>query len=184
MKRLPSRSPRPGDPPQPPVPAMTPSTDQTTVSQRIRLVARLLVAAIVPSGVALPPAAAQEARSERLVVSAFVERNVKSQIWFYHAFDSNCVLVRGFNVAVERLPKNGDVQLDKVERVIDESFINTRDSFANIQQVRRCFGRTMPVIMLSYTGKRGYTGFDELVMTNTSADGQSKRIIDFRLGVR
>jgi hypothetical protein len=141
-------------------------------------------AAVLSLFAAAPDARAQTATTERLIVSQFVERSMRTQVWFYHAFDEKCVLVRGFNVAVERLPKHGDVALDKVERIIDDSFINTRDTFANIQRVKRCFGRPMPVIVLSYTGKPGYSGFDDLQMVNTSADGLSKRLIEFRIGVR
>jgi hypothetical protein len=130
------------------------------------------------------PALAQEVRTQRLVVSHFVERAQRTQVWFYHAFDRNCALIRGFNVAVDRLPKHGQVTLDKADRVIDDSFVNTRDSFENIQMVKRCFGRPMPVIVLHYTGKAGYSGFDDLQMVNTSADGLSKRLIEFKIGIQ
>ena len=133
---------------------------------------------------AASPALAQEVRTERAVISHFVERSMRSEVWFYHAFDENCGLIRGFNVAIDRMPRHGDVALNKVDRVIDESFINKRDSFANIQRVRRCFGRSMPVIVLHYTGNRGYSGFDDLQTVVTSADRLSRHIIEFKIGVQ
>jgi hypothetical protein len=147
-------------------------------SRPARIVAALAFVA------AATAATAQEVRTQQLTVSQFVPRAVRTQVWFYHAFDENCALIRGFDVAVERMPKHGDVALDKVERVIDDSFINTRDSFDNIRRVRRCFGRPMPVIALTYTGRSGYSGFDDLRMVNTSADGKSKRLIEFKIGVQ
>jgi hypothetical protein len=105
-------------------------------------------------------------------------------VWFYHAFDDNCGLIRGFNVSIDRPPRHGAVSLTKLDRVIDEGFINAQDSFANVQRVRRCFGRTMPVIVLHYTGDRGYSGFDDLQTVVTSADGLSRRQIEFKIGVQ
>jgi uncharacterized protein (DUF1501 family) len=142
------------------------------------------LAAIALGLAGVAPAAAQEVRTQRLVISQFVTRGQPTQVWFYHAFDENCQLIRGFNVAVDRMPKHGEVALDKADRVIDDTFVNTRDSFENIQRVRRCFGKPMPVIVLRYTGARNYSGFDDLQMVNTSADGRSKRLIEFKIGVQ
>jgi hypothetical protein len=155
-----------------------------TTTSLIRRHAVRLAATVVIALTGHAAGIAQEIRTDRLTVSQFVPRAQKTQVWFYHAFDENCALVRGFNVAVDRMPRHGDVALDRVERVIDESFINTRDTFANIQRVRRCFGRPMPVIMLTYTGNPGYSGFDDLQMVNTSADGKSRRLIEFKIGVQ
>ena len=155
----------------------------STPDQPFRLAARV-AAAVAAGAVITVPAAAQDIRRERQIVSQFVERSQRTEVWFYHAFDGNCALIRGFNVAIDRPPNHGSVSLDKVERVIDESFINTRDSFENIQRVRRCFGRTMPVIVLHYTGRQGYSGFDDLQTVVTSADRLSQRVIEFRIGVQ
>lgn len=130
------------------------------------------------------PSSAQQVQVQRAIISQFVERSQRTEVWFYHAFDQNCGLIRGFNVAIDRPPNHGSVSLDKVERVIDESFINTRDSFENIQRVRGCFGRKMPVIVLHYTGRQGYSGFDDLQTVVTSADRLSQRVIEFRIGVQ
>jgi hypothetical protein len=156
------------------------SDPRKTAARRTFRLAAGLAAAVA----GVTAASAQEVRTQRQTISRFVERGMLTQIWFYHAFDENCALICGFNVAVDRLPKHGEVSLDKAERIIDDAFVNTQDSRENIQRVKRCFGRPMPVIVLTYTGRRGFSGFDDLQMVNTSADGRSRRLIEFKIGVQ
>jgi hypothetical protein len=127
---------------------------------------------------------AQDVRIDREMASRFVDRQRKTQIWYYHAFNRDCSLIRGFNVRIEQMPKHGTVELEKVDKVIDASFATFRASEETRQRVKNCIGRTIPVIVTYYTSNPGYSGFDSLVMVTTSATGRAQRFVDFRIAVR
>lgn len=117
-------------------------------------------------------------------ISRFVFRNDRTPIWFSFQVDEQCKVIRGFNLAVERLPRNGTVALSKADRTIDRTFFNFRLSPEEAAIVTRCQGRIVPVLQATYTGKKDYSGFDDMLITVTSADRSTQRRIEMKIGVR
>jgi hypothetical protein len=144
---------------------------------RFGLMALVFLLALSPA-----PARAQQVIAE--TESKFVYRNDRTVIWFSFQVDEQCRVIRGFNVAVERLPKNGTVSLAKVNRLVDRTFFNFRLSPQEAAIVTRCQGKAVPVIEAAYTGRKDYSGFDDLLIAVTSADRSVQRRVEMKIGVR
>lgn len=151
----------------------------------MRLTRRSIIAAsMLFAAAASGTASAQQVINE--TESKFVFRNDRTVIWFSFQVDEQCKVIRGFNLAVERLPKNGTVALAKVNRLIDRTFLD-RNFRLNPQEaaiVTRCQGKTVPVLQATYVGKKDYSGFDDMLITVTSADRSVQRRIEMKIGVR
>jgi hypothetical protein len=131
-------------------------------------------------------ASAQDAVVKRETFSRFVFRDTRTAIFKSFALQADCLTVRGFNVRVDRLPKNGTVELRKETVVVDRTFFDVpfqldSEMAANIT---RCQGKNVPVIMVYYTSKPGYSGFDDMELVVTAADRRLQRVQEFKIGVR
>jgi hypothetical protein len=130
------------------------------------------------------PSAAQARETINETITRSAERNRKTRIWRSFGVNRDCTTIRGFNVRVDRLPKNGTVELEKLTMTIDESFITMRSTTQSNERVRGCFGKEVPVIGVFYTGSPGFSGFDDMQIVITNSTGERQRIVEMKLAVR
>ena len=118
--------------------------------------------------------------------SEFLFRNDYKIVFVSFQVDEQCKVIRGFNLAVERLPKYGKIDLSKPERTIDRTFLdhNFRLTPQEAAIVTRCQGKIVPVLQARYTPNKGYSGFDDLLIVVTKADRSEQRRIEIKLAVR
>jgi hypothetical protein len=148
-----------------------------------RVIAALTTAALM-IGWMTAPAEAQPRTTTNETVTRKVDRNQKTRVWRSFGFNRDCSTIRGFNVRVDRLPKHGTVDLEKITMIIDESFITMRSTARSNETVRGCFGKEAPVIGVFYTSNPGYSGFDDMQVTITNASGERQRVVEMRIAVR
>lgn len=149
-----------------------------------RLRASLLVAAFAGLPVAASEAMAQQAQTQSATVSRFIERGRRSVIWRAFAINPDCTTIRGFTVRIERLPQQGEIELEKVERTIDRSFLTPFVRPDQAERIRRCMGASVPIIAVFYTPRAGYSGFDDLLVRNISSNRQRETAIEIKVAVQ
>lgn len=108
-----------------------------------------------------------------------------SRIWFGYALTPECEVLRGWNVTIERLPKHGEVSLQRTEARITPGWLR-RDHMnpRQMRNARACMGRDTLVITLHYRSRQGYGGPDDLRIVVTSANKLLARTIEMSLQVR
>lgn len=151
--------------------------------------AALTIVVLLAGFATASPAIAQRGVRASVPDTANLSRTVnsgsQSQLWFGWAITPDCQVLRGWNVAVIRLPANGVANLQKTNRVIDESWLSRRHlSPRQIEFASYCIGRTVPVITLNYRSKRGYRGVDSLQFVVTTADSNRSRTVEVSIDVR
>jgi len=149
---------------------------------RLEWMLPIAVSATLVFAGAAGPVGAQQVISE--TESKFVYRNDKTVIWFSFQVDEQCQVIRGFNLAIQRAPRNGAIALAKVNRLIDRTFFNFRLSPQEAAIVTRCQGQIVPVLQATYTPKKDYSGFDDMLIAVTSADKSTLRRVELKIGVR
>jgi hypothetical protein len=124
----------------------------------------------------------------RQTVLETVSRSVFSEqrtlVWRSYAINNDCTTIRGFNVRVDRLPKNGKVALEKISVIIDQSLINFRVPAEQIARIQGCYGKEVPAIAVYYTSNPGHSGFDDMELTITSASRNRQRTVEMKIAVR
>ena len=135
------------------------------------------------------PLLASEARSQdvetrQAIVQRFLERGQRSVIWRAFAVNPDCTTIRGFTVRIERLPRQGRIELEKIERIIDRSFFTPFVAPIQAARLRRCFGTTIPIIAVFYTPQPGFAGRDSLLVRNISPDRQRETAVEIRVAVQ
>lgn len=134
---------------------------------------------------AVTSALAQSLPSDYRIRARTVPAGVERQIWTSWSIDANCEVIRGFNVQVSKPPSLGNVRLSKVEKVIDQSFLNAE----NIQPGQRknaqnCLGKTVLTIGVFYQSKAGASGRDALSLVITNARQTRQRVVDLNIRLR
>ena len=105
-------------------------------------------------------------------------------VWWAYSINEDCTTVRGFSLLIERLPKHGEITLDKVDRNIDRSFYGYRASARTVGRINRCLGKSVPVLSVFYTGKPGYSGFDDFSLVRKNPSGRNQRAVEIKVAVR
>lgn len=130
------------------------------------------------------PASAQVRRIDEPARSVFVDSGKSARIFFFWGLNEDCSIKTGFNVRVERMPKHGEVRLEKNHATIGPGWISGAKSRKTASFVEKCQGKDTLVISVHYQSNPGYRGFDDLMIINTSSDGRAEYRYEYRLAVR
>ena len=136
------------------------------------LLAVCLVVGIIHIG--LQPVLAQSAKTYT------VDRAARSKIDFVWNINQDCSVIRGFNVSIARVPKHGEVTLEKVEEAITAEW-NERGMEA---LVAKCMGQVVPVITIFYTPNPGAPTSDSMKIIITNPVKTTSTAVEIRLRLR
>ncbi len=131
-----------------------------------------LVTGIIQLG--LQPVLAQGAKTYT------VDRAAKSKVDFVWNINQDCSVIRGFNVSIARVPKYGEVTLEKAEEAITAEW-NERGMEA---LVRKCMGQVVPVITIFYTPNPGAPTTDSMKIIITNPVKTTSTPVEIRLRLR
>ena len=109
-----------------------------------------------------------------------VDRTAKSRVDFVWNINPDCSVIRGFNVSIARVPKFGEVSLEKTEEAITSEW-NEPGMEA---LVRKCMGQVVPVITIFYTPNPGAPTADSMKIIILNPARTRPTPIEIRLRLR
>ena len=109
-----------------------------------------------------------------------VDKAAKSKVDFVWNINQDCSVIRGFNVSIARVPKHGEVSLEKTEETITAEW-NERGMEA---LVRKCMGQVVPVITIFYTPNPGAPTTDSMKVIITNPVKTTSTPVEIRLRLR
>ncbi len=136
------------------------------------LLAVWLAAGMSPMG--LQPALAQGTKTYT------VDRAAKSKVDFVWSINQDCSVIRGFNVSIARVPRFGEVSLEKTEEAITAEW-SERGMEA---LVKKCMGQVVPIIAIFYTPNPGAPASDSMKIVITNAARTIPTAVEIRLRLR
>ncbi len=139
---------------------------------------RLMIAtALVAAGMFTPSTRPVLAQSTKTYT---IDRAAKSKVDFVWNINQDCSVIRGFNVSIVRVPKHGEVALEKTEEAITAEW-NERGMEA---LVKKCMGQVVPVITIFYTANPGAPASDSMRIVITNAARTTPTAVEIRLRLR
>jgi hypothetical protein len=157
--------------------------------KRVRIVILFIALAFIQAYAFCTPSSVQ-ARGMRGSTDDAVSRNrtvnagVKTQIWTAWELTPDCQVVRGFNVKIVRTPDNGVATLEKIQKVIDQSWLNQTVPQRKRTIVQGCMGRTVMTIGVFYTSRVTAPATDNVGLLRTDASGSHRREVDIAIDIR
>ena len=139
-----------------------------------------LASALLAAG----PVLAQTLPGDQLTHRRTVQAGVKTQVWTTWALTPDCQVIRGFNVQIVRTPQHGVASLEKVQQVIDRSWLNHAVSPQRLAIVRQCMGSEVTTIGIFYTAQSPPPGQDSFSVIITNAQQSRQRALEILVSVR